>query len=91
MRHVVTDLDTAAAVGSGDVPVLATPRLVAWMEAATVVAAAPLLGAGDTSVGTAVRIRHRRATPVGQGVEVTAEPAGEASGGSDHLQRAGSR
>ena len=44
MRHEVTDTDTAAALGSGDVPVLATPRLIAWMEAATVRAAAALLG-----------------------------------------------
>ncbi|WP_433454941.1 hypothetical protein ACQPXS_43195 [Streptomyces sp. CA-142005] len=40
MRHEVTDADTAVRVGSGDVPVLATPRLIAWMEAATVRAAA---------------------------------------------------
>ena len=36
MRYEVTDADTAARVGSGDVPVLATPRLIAWLEAATV-------------------------------------------------------
>ena len=36
MHHEVTDIDTAVALGSGDVPVLATPRLIAWMEAATV-------------------------------------------------------
>jgi len=39
LRFTVTDLDTAQALGSGDVPVLATPRLVAWAEAATVAAA----------------------------------------------------
>jgi fluoroacetyl-CoA thioesterase len=36
VRYEVTDTDTAASVGSGDVPVLATPRLIAWFEAATV-------------------------------------------------------
>jgi fluoroacetyl-CoA thioesterase len=59
MRHEVTDADTAAALGSGDVPVLATPRLIAWMEAATVRAAAAFLVKGQTTVGTAIRIEHR--------------------------------
>jgi predicted thioesterase len=75
MRHEVTDADTASAVGSGDVPVLATPRLIAWLEAATVQAAAPFTGTGETTVGTAVRVAHLRATRVGGLVEVTAEPA----------------
>lgn len=74
MHHEVTEADTAARVGSGDVPVLATPRLIAWLEAATVAAAAPFVMPGQTTVGTAVRIEHRRATHVGGGVEVTAEP-----------------
>ena len=52
MRYEVTDADTAAALGSGDVPVLGTPRLIAWMEAATVQAAAALLRPGQTTVGT---------------------------------------
>jgi fluoroacetyl-CoA thioesterase len=80
MRYEVTEGDTAAMVGSGDVPVLATPRLIAWMEAATVRCAAPILGAGQTTVGTAVRIEHRRPTPVGDSVEIDVEapdtPAG---------------
>jgi predicted thioesterase len=71
MRHEVTDADTAAALGSGDVPVLATPRLIAWMEAATLRAAAAFLEAGQTTVGTAIRIEHRRATTVGGSVEIT--------------------
>ncbi|WP_042373375.1 thioesterase family protein [Streptacidiphilus neutrinimicus] len=72
MRHRVTAADTAIALGSGDVPVLATPRLLAWMEAATVAAARPFVGPGRTSVGTAVRVEHVRATPVGGEVEVLA-------------------
>lgn len=81
MRHEVTDADTATALGSGDVPVLATPRLIAWMEAQTVREAQPLVGDGQTTVGTAVRIEHLRATPVGGFVEVTATPPIEADGG----------
>lgn len=74
MRHEVTDADSAVALGSGDVPVLATPRLIAWMEAQTVREAQPLLGAGQTTVGIAIRVEHLRATPVGGVVEVTATP-----------------
>ena len=73
MTHHVTDDDTAIALGSGDVPVLATPRLIAWLEAATLAAAAPHLADGRTSVGTAVRVRHRRPTPVGGTVTTSAE------------------
>ena len=80
MRHEVTEADTASALGSGEVPVLATPRLIAWLEAATVRAAADLVGTGETTVGTAIRVEHRRATPVGGGVEVTATPPAAANG-----------
>jgi len=80
MRHEVTDADTAASLGSGDVPVLGTPRLIAWMEAATVRAAAAFLGPGQTTVGTAVRVEHRRATAVGGSVEISATPSPEAGG-----------
>ncbi|MET8807674.1 hotdog domain-containing protein [Streptomyces sp. NPDC004546] len=81
MRHEVTDADTAVRVGSGDVPVLATPRLIAWMEAATVRAAASFTDSGQTTVGTEVRVRHLRATPVGGLVEVSAEPSAAVTGG----------
>ncbi len=73
MQHRVTDDDTAIAVGSGDVPVLATPRLIAWMEAATVAAAEEYLQPGQTSVGTTIGIEHDRATPVGGVIDVVAE------------------
>src|SRR5689334_22077056 len=80
MLYVVTEADTAAAVGSGDVAMLATPRLIAWMEAATVRAAKPHLGSGETTVGTAIRVRHRRPTAVGGTVDVTATTSDSPSG-----------
>ena len=73
MLHDVTDEDTAIALGSGDVPVLGTPRLVAWLEAATLQVVAPLLEDGRTTVGTAVRVTHRRPTAVGGTIGCTAE------------------
>lgn len=75
MRFTVTDADIAITLGTGDVPVLATSRLVTWMEATTVEAAAPVLSSGQTSVGIAVRIMHRRPTPLGRSVDITAEPS----------------
>ena len=68
----MTETDTARALGSGDVDVLGTPRLLAWCEAATVAALAGDLADGRTSVGTRVRLEHLLATPVGGTVEVTA-------------------
>jgi predicted thioesterase len=68
---VVGEADTAIALGSGDVPVLATPRLLAWLEAATVRAAA-VLPPGRTSVGTRVELDHLHATPVGAEVTCSA-------------------
>jgi fluoroacetyl-CoA thioesterase len=73
LRAVVGEADTAIEVGSGDVPVLATPRLLALAEAASVAAIEPQLTAGMTSVGTAVSLEHRRASPVGAEIDVEAE------------------
>ena len=70
---VVGPADTAAALGSGDVPVLGTPRLLALAEAATVQAVATALAPGQTSVGTSVRLEHTAPSPVGMRVTVTAE------------------
>jgi predicted thioesterase len=68
----VGDADTAAALGSGDLPVLGTPRLLAWAEAATCAALAPVVPEGRTSVGTRVSLEHRAPSPVGATVSVTA-------------------
>ena len=75
VRHIVGPEDTAAAVGSGTVDVLATPRLLALMEAATVEAGAPELAPGQTSVGMRVQIEHMRPSPVGAEVVVHARLA----------------
>jgi len=72
LTFTVTEDDTAAAVGSGSLPVLGTPRLLAWLEAATCAALEPTLPEGSTSVGTRVSLEHLAASPVGQEVEVTA-------------------
>ncbi len=68
----VTDADTAQALGSGDVPVLGTPRLIALAEAATVAATAARLEPGRTTVGTRVELDHQAATAIGQRVTVLA-------------------
>lgn len=70
--HTVTASDTAETVGSGDVPVLATPKLLALAEAATVAAVSGELAGGQTSVGTQVVLDHVRASPVGSVVRVSA-------------------
>lgn len=72
VTHTVGDGDTALAVGSGDLPVLGTPRLLAWAEEATCAALAAYLPQGRTSVGTRVQLDHIGASPVGADVRVTA-------------------
>jgi fluoroacetyl-CoA thioesterase len=72
VRFTVTEADTALAVGSGSLPVLGTPRLLAWCEAATCAAVEDDLADGETSVGTRVELEHLAATPVGGSIEVTA-------------------
>ncbi|MEU6787557.1 thioesterase family protein [Nonomuraea angiospora] len=65
--------DTAKKVGSGDVPVLATPRLLALAEAATVQAVDKHLAPGETSVGTRVELEHLAASPLGTHVQIGVE------------------
>lgn len=72
LTFVVGEDDTAEAVGSGTLPVLGTPRLLAWCEAATCAALEPALAAGRTTVGTRVSLEHLAPSAVGQQVEVTA-------------------
>jgi predicted thioesterase len=69
----VTPHNTAEALGSGDVPVFATPALVALMEQAAVAALAAAMPPGETTVGTRIEVAHLAATPVGDTVRADAE------------------
>jgi len=71
-RYTVAEADTAAALGSGEVPVLATPRVLALAEQATVAAVAGGIEAGATSVGTRVELEHLAPSMVGAELEIAA-------------------
>ncbi|MHB8467238.1 MAG: thioesterase family protein [Acidimicrobiales bacterium] len=68
----VTEVDTAAVVGSGDVDVLATPRLIALCEQAACRAVAHRLKPGETTVGLRVEFTHLAPTRVGSVVRAEA-------------------
>ncbi len=68
VQLTVTDADTAQALGSGDVPVLGTPRVLALAEAATVAATVARLETGMSTVGVRVELDHKAAVPVGGAV-----------------------
>ena len=72
----VTAQDLACALGSGDVTVLGTPRMIALAEAATVAAIARALEEGKTSVGTSVAMRHLAASPLGRTITAKAQLTG---------------
>ena len=69
----VTDKVTAAAVGSGMLPVFATPSMIALIEKAAAESVAPQLEAGMTTVGTRLDVAHTAATPVGMTVRAVTE------------------
>ena len=68
----VADADTAVALRSGSVPVLATPRVVALAEEATCSAVAGALEGTETTVGMRVQLDHLAPTAVGRAVTAEA-------------------
>jgi predicted thioesterase len=74
MKFVVTpDLTAEASNVKGMAPVLATPRLISFMERTAHLAVLELLAEGQSTVGTIVNVRHLAATPVGMEVRIRAE------------------
>ena len=65
---VVTDEVTASKVGSGLLPVYATPSMIALMEGTCAESVQPYLAEGEGTVGVAVDIKHIAAPPVGMTV-----------------------
>ena len=69
----VTAENTAAAMGSGDLPVFATPAMIALMEYTASQSVASELEDGQSTVGTLVDVKHVAATPVGMQVTCISE------------------
>ncbi len=70
---VVTEQLTAQQMGSGDMPVLATPALLALMENAAMLAVADSLPEGSTTVGGQIASSHLKPSKLGDTVTATAE------------------
>ena len=69
----VCDENTAKSVGSGFLPVFATPAMAALMEKTAALAVQEHLAEGEGTVGISLNIRHLAATPVGMTVTCEAE------------------
>ena len=69
----VTAENTAASVGSGMLPVFATPAMAALMEKTAALSVQSELGEGEGTVGISLNIRHLAATPVGLTVTCQSE------------------
>ena len=69
----VTDAVTAIAIGSGDMPVLATPTMMALMENAAMLAVKDKLPEGSTTVGGHIESSHLKPSKVGDKVSAIAE------------------
>ena len=70
---VVGDEHTAPRVGSGKIPVLATPVMINLIEAAALEAVDRALPPGYQSLGTLLNVRHIAATPVGMKIRAEAK------------------
>ena len=71
-KTVVDESNTAIALGSGDMPVFATPAMMALMENAAMLAVKDHLPEGSTTVGVHIESSHVKPSPIGAEVEATA-------------------
>lgn len=65
--------NTAEALGSGTLPVFATPAMIALIEATASESVAPFLEEGTSTVGTHLDVAHSSATPVGMSATCVTE------------------
>ena len=76
LRHTsqltVDETVTAIAMGSGDMPVLATPAMMALMENAAMLAVADHLPEGSTTVGGHISSSHLKPSKLGDTITATA-------------------
>ncbi|MBQ2374377.1 MAG: thioesterase family protein [Alistipes sp.] len=72
-RVVVSEDNTAQTLGSGDMPVFATPAMIALMENAAMNAVASALAEGSTTVGTMMKSSHIKASTLGATITAEAE------------------
>ena len=72
-EDVVRAENTAQAMGSGTLPVFATPAMTALMEKAAWTSLAPYLSEGESTVGTRLEITHDSASPLGMQVWAESE------------------
>lgn len=72
-QTVVNENNTAIALGSGNMKVLATPAMIALMENAAMLCVAPHLPEGSTTVGSMISSSHIKPSAIGANVEATAE------------------
>lgn len=76
IKHTVTETvtidKTAEKVGSGLLPVYATPAMIALMEKCAAECVAPYIEDGKSSVGTMLNIKHLAASPIGITITCTA-------------------
>jgi predicted thioesterase len=70
---IVSENNTAIAVGSGDLPVFSTPSMIALMENASMALVSSCLAEGDTTVGANVNVSHLVPSKIGSSIQATAE------------------
>ena len=72
-QTVVSTTNTAKTLGSGDMEVFATPAMIALMENAAMMAVAPYLDEGASTVGIEMASSHIKASPIGATITASAE------------------
>lgn len=72
VNTVVSDKNTARAMGSGSLDVFSTPMMIALMEQAACECIATGLEEGQTSVGTQISAEHTEASPLGAKIRAKA-------------------